>query len=143
HQGDRSSAVLYFQPEPGHSYQARVRLAHGPAGVFHLTLMEASLEHTTARASVCFPADGPGVFAVGAEDGSGHRVWYSACGPNSPQLKPDMVATIPFPILWRERTFAGTPAAAPQGAALAALLWSRHPDRTANQVRQALRAPGR
>jgi hypothetical protein len=143
HHGDRSSAVLYFQPEPGHSYRARVRHVAGPAGVFHLTLMEASLGYTAARASVCFPADGPTVIAMGAEDGGGHRVWYSACGPNSPRLKPDLMATIPFPSLWRERPFGGTSAAAPQGAALAALLWSRHPDWTADRVHVALRDAAR
>jgi Subtilase family len=143
HRGDRSSAVIYFKPAAERTYRARVRLVRGPAGVFHLTLMEASLEHTAARSSVCFPADGPAVIAMGAEDGAGHRVSYSACGPNSPQLKPDLVATIPFPTLWRERPFGGTSAAAPQGAALAALVWSRHPNWTADQVRAALRGASR
>jgi len=83
------------------------------------------------------------VIAVGAEDGSGHRVWYSACGPNSPRLKPDLMATIPFPTLWRERAFGGTSAAAPQAASLAALIWSRHPDWSADQVRAALRSAAR
>jgi hypothetical protein len=143
HHGDRSSAIIYFKPEAGHNYRTRVRLVHGPGGVFHLTVMEASLDNTVARASVCFPADGPEVVAVGAEDGSGHRVWYSACGPNSTQLKPDLMATIPFPTLWRERPFAGTSAAVPQGAGLAALIWSRHPDWTANQVHTALQGAAR
>ena len=78
--------------------------------------------------------DGPTVIAMGAEDGDGHKVWYSACGPNSNHPKPDFVATIPFPSLWRERPFAGTSAAAPQGSAQAALWWSRHPNWTANQI---------
>ena len=143
HQGDRSSAILYFKPEAGHNYQARVRKIRGTAGVFHLTVMESSLEYTEARASVCFPADGPDVIAMGAEDGSGHRVWYSACGPNSNRLKPDLMATVPFPTMMRERLFAGTSAAAPQGAALAALLWSRHPEWTADQVRATLRSAAR
>ena len=50
------------------------------------------------------------------------------------------MATIPFPSLWRERPFAGTSAAAPQGSAQAALWWSRHPNWTADQVRAALKA---
>jgi Subtilase family len=141
--GDRSSAIIYFKPESGHTYRARVKLVHGSGGVFHLTVMESSLEYTEAKASVCFPADGPDVIAMGAEDGSGHRIWYSACGPNSSRLKPDMMATIPFPTLMRERTFGGTSAAAPQGAALAALLWSRHSDWTADQVRSALKSSAR
>ena len=143
HQGDRSSAIVYFKPESGHGYQARVRKVSGPAGVFHLTVMESSLTFTEARASVCFPADGPAVIAVGAEDGSGHRVWYSACGPNSNRLKPDLMATIPFPTMMRERVFGGTSAAAPQGAALAALVWSRHPDWTADHVREVLKSAAR
>ena len=77
---------------------------------------------------------------MGAEDGTGHRVWYSACGPNSSRPKPDFMATIPFPSLWRERPFAGTSAAAPQGAAEAALLWSHHPEWNAEQVRTTMRS---
>jgi hypothetical protein len=142
-QGDRSSAVVRFQPEADHSYRVRVRLVHGPAGTFHLTTMEASLGSTVARASVCFPADGPEVVAMGAVDDAGHRLWYSACGPNSSRPKPDFVAVIPFPSLWRERPFCGTSAAAPQGAGLAALWWARHPDWTAAHVRSAMRAAAR
>ncbi len=138
--GDHNSAVVYFQPEEGHGYRARVRLVKGPACQFHLCTMESYLEHTTARGSVCFPADGPEVIAMGAADSSGHKLSYSACGPNSPRPKPDFVATIPFPSLWRPRPFAGTSAAAPQGAALAALWWSRHPRWTADKIRTAIKA---
>jgi subtilisin family serine protease len=139
HFRERSSAVVYYQPEPGHSYKARVRLVRGPAGKFHLCTMESSLEQTTDNGSVTFPADNPTVIAMGAEDGNGHKVWYSACGPNSPRPKPDFMATVPFPSLWRQRPFAGTSACAPQGAALAALWWSRHPDWSADQVRAAIK----
>ena len=76
---------------------------------------------------------------MGAVDGEGHRQWYSACGPNSPRPKPDFVATIPFPSLWRERPFSGTSAAAPQGSGLAALWLCRHPDWTPDRVRAELR----
>jgi Subtilase family len=138
--GDRNSAVVYFQPELGHVYRARVQLVHGPAGKFHLCTMESYLEYTAARGSVCFPADGPRVIAMGATDDHGHKMLYSACGPNSPRPKPDFVAIIPFPSLWRERPFGGTSAAAPQGAAQAALWWSRHPDWTADRVRAAIKA---
>ncbi len=140
HHHNRSSAVIYFQPEPGHTYLARVRLVKGPAGKFHLCTMESSLEHTAGQGSVTFPADNPHVIAMGAEDGDGHKVWYSACGPNSPRPKPDFLATVPFHSLWRERSFAGTSACAPQGAALAALWWSRHPNWTADQVRASIKA---
>jgi subtilisin family serine protease len=140
HHRDRSCAVVYYQPVAGHHYDARVRLVRGPAGKFHLCTMESTLDITTDEGSVCFPGDSPTVVAMGAEDGTGKKVWYSACGPNSARPKPDFVATIPFPSMWRERPFAGTSAAAPQGSALAALLWSRHPDWTAHRVRAALRA---
>src|SRR5205807_9580880 len=78
------------------------------------------------------------VGAVGAVDARGHRQAYSSCGPNSSQTKPDLVAPVPFPSFWRTRPFTGTSAAAPQAAALGALVWSRHPDWTALQVRATL-----
>jgi Subtilase family len=139
HHGDWTSAVVRFLPQENHGYLVRVRLTDGAGGAFHLTSMESSLGYTTSRGSVCFPGDGPEVIAMGAVDDTKHRVWYSACGPNSHQTKPDFVATIPFPSLWRARPFAGTSAAAPQGAGLAALLWSRHQDWSATQIRAALR----
>ncbi len=140
HHRERSSAVVYFDPENDHTYKARVRLVGGQGGKFHVCLMESSLEHTSSVSSVCFPADNPNVVAMGAEDdGSGHKTWYHACGPNSSRPKPDFLATVPFPSLWRERPFAGTSACAPQGAGLAALLWSRHPNWTADQVRSAIK----
>jgi hypothetical protein len=142
-QGDRNSAVVRFLPQGDHAYRVRVRWVQGQAGVFHVTTMWASLEDTTPQSSVCFPADGPEVVAMGAVDEDGHRQWYSACGPNSARPKPDLVAKVPFPTLMRERPFAGTSAAAPQGAALAALWWSRHPGWSADQVRTALRASAR
>jgi subtilisin family serine protease len=135
----RGCAVARFTPEPGHVYRARVRLARGPAVPFHFVALGADLGVAMARGSVCFPADGPEVLAVGAVDRSGKRMAYSACGPNSCGPKPDLVAVVPFPSLWRERPFAGTSAAAPQAAAAAALLWSAHPDWTARQVGEALR----
>src|SRR5262249_37402466 len=95
-EGDRSTAVVRFLPEAGHGYRVRGKLVHGPAGPFHLTTMNASIDCTTPRASVCFPADAPEVVAMGAAGRDGHRMWYSACGPNSSCPKPDLVATIPF-----------------------------------------------
>src|SRR5439155_5680244 len=105
----------------------------------HLVALGGGLECVTARGSVACPADGPAVLAVGAVNHFGLRAGYSSCGPNSRWPKPDFVAPVPFASLWRSRPFSGTSAAAPQAASLAALCWSRHPDWTANQVRDALR----
>jgi hypothetical protein len=136
---DHNSAVIRFRVISGHSYRVRVRLVSGKPGTFHLTTTWGSLSHTTSKASVCFPADGERVVAMGAVDGEHHRMWYSACGPNSHCPKPDFVAVVPFPSTWRERPFGGTSAAAPQGAALAALLLGRHPDWTCDRIRSLLR----
>jgi hypothetical protein len=136
----RSCAVARFVPQPGHTYRVRLRAAAGGPGTFHLAALGSGLGYATAHGSVPFPGDGPEVVAVGAVDSSGKRTSYSSCGPNSPEPKPDLVATVPFPSLWRSRPFAGTSAAAPQAAALAALLWSHSPQWTAHQIRQALYA---
>jgi len=137
-QGDRSCAVVRFNPEEGRRYRVRLRHVHGTPGVFHLTSMFASVSYAMPGSGVCFPADGASVVAMGAVDQDGHRMWYSACGPNSARPKPDFVATVPFPSQWRAKPFGGTSAAAPQGSALAALVWSRHPAWSANQVKQFL-----
>jgi hypothetical protein len=141
--GDRSSTAIRFPPRVGESYSVRVRRLGGPAGTFHLTTTNASLARTTPGHNVCFPGDGPEVVALGAVDGQGRRWWWSACGPNSSKTKPDLVATIPFPSLWRPRPFSGTSGASPQAAALAALWWSRHPEWTAARVRAALERSAR
>jgi len=137
--GDHSSAVIRFIPEPGHTYRVRVRLAKGPGGLFHLTTTFGYLDCTTPSASICFPADGKEVVAMGAVDDDGHRMAYSACGPNSSSPKPDLVAWVPFPsLIRRNKPFGGTSAASPQGAALAALVLSRHPHSSPDQVRAML-----
>jgi subtilisin family serine protease len=135
----RCCAVARFAPQSGHSYRVRLRAAGGRPGTFHLAALGSGLAHATAPGSIPFPGDGAEVVAVGAVDADGRRMGYSSCGPNSHDPKPDLVAAVPFPSLWRARPFAGTSAAAPQAAGLAALVWSRHPDWSARQVRQALR----
>src|SRR5262249_28520929 len=109
----------------------------------HCVALQSALNYATARGSICFPADGPEVIAVGAVNRHGKRAAYSACGPNSKQPKPDLVAPVPFPLSSRAQSFAGTSAAAPQAAGLAALLWSRNPGWTANQMRKALEKSAR
>jgi subtilisin family serine protease len=136
---ERMCAVVGLRPEPHHSYRVRVRRAVGrETGRLHLVTLGGGLELTTVRGSIAFPADGSEVIAVGAVGADGRRAPYSSCGPNSPQPKPDLVALVPFPSQARSQPFTGTSAAAPQAAALAALVWSRFPDRDAGRVREVL-----
>src|SRR5262249_3362196 len=126
--GPRCSAVVRFDPESGHTYGLRVHLAAGRRGPFNCYALSSGLAGSTAPGSVCFPADGAEVIAVGAADLQGRRLGYSACGVEKVVEKPDLMAPVPFPSTWRARAFGGTSAAAPQAAALAALWWSRSPD---------------
>ncbi len=140
------NAVAAFLPEPGHVYQVQVRRrpplfapqAGGEKGEFHLVVLGGSLRYFRSEGSIPFPGDGSEVIAVGAVDAAGRRLAYSSCGPRHGRAKPDLVAMVPFPSRWRARPFAGTSAAAPQAGALAALLWSRHTDWNAQQIRAAL-----
>ncbi len=135
-------AVVRFEPEAGASYHVKVRSLDGlltRPEAFHLVVLGGSLEHTSNRGSIPFPGDGANVQAVGAVDAEGRRVAYSSCGPNSTLPKPDFAATVPFPSQCRQKPFAGTSAAAPQAAGLAALLWSSRPNWTAHDVLQIMR----
>jgi hypothetical protein len=136
--GGQATATVRFSPQADHEYRLRLKHLNGQSGFFHLVVLGGGLQYATAHGSIPFPGDGPEVVAVGAVDTEGRRLAYSSCGPNSEQPKPDFVASVPFPSLWRARPFSGTSAAAPQAAALAALLFARHPDWTAHQVRKAL-----
>ena len=118
---------------------AQVRLVRGDGGKFHFVALGGGLEYATKEGSIPFPGDGTEVIAVGAVDAAGRRCAYSSCGPNSTQPKPDLVATVPFPSSWRPLSFSGTSAAAPQAAALAALVWARDPNVTATAIRAKLR----
>jgi subtilisin family serine protease len=132
--GERSTAVVRFVPESSRSYAIRVRkLSEGP-GRFHLVGLSADLDISTPQSSVVFPADGLEVVGVGAVDEDGHRLSYSSCGPNSTHPKPDLVAAVPFMSFCRSRPFAGTSAAAPQAAGLAAVLWSLHKSTPAREI---------
>jgi hypothetical protein len=140
---DRCVAAAHFHPVRGTAYVVRVRLLSGQPGRFHLVALHSGLELAQGGGSICFPADGKDVIAVGAVTAEGRRCAYSACGPNSPRPKPDLVAPVPFPSNCRDRPFSGTSAAAPQAAALAALCWSRHADWPAARVRSALQGSAR
>jgi subtilisin family serine protease len=140
---DRCSASAHFWPDPASDYTVRVRLLAGPPSRFHLVALHSGLAVVRGSGSICFPADGKDVIAVGAVDSANRRYCYSACGPNSPCPKPDLVAPVPFPTLCRATPFGGTSAAAPQAAGLAALCWSRHPDWPAARVRSALQGAAR
>jgi hypothetical protein len=140
---DQRCLAHRFTPQPRHHYELSVRLLRGQPGQFHVAVLGAGLQLAQCRGSIPFPGDGEEVIAVGAVDEEGHRASYSSCGPNSRIPKPDFVAVVPFCSLWRERPFSGTSAAAPQAAALAALLWSRNPGWSASQVREALQTSAR
>lgn len=142
-----TSAVVRFDPNYGHRYAVRLRAVtkHAPRERFHVTVLGGKLGEARKAGSIPFPADGAGVIAVGAVDSKGHRHAYSSCGPAGKGTKPDLTATVPFPSNWRpEQPFAGTSAASPQVAGVAALIWSRYPNLTAAQVREKLhRAAGK
>jgi hypothetical protein len=137
---DRCYCVVRFIPQVGHGYTVKVKHLSGPPGRFHLVVLGGGLQYASNQGSIPFPGDGPEVIAVGAVTREGKRASYSSCGPNSNQPKPDFVAPIPFPSLWRARPFTGTSASAPQAAGLAALLWARNPQWTASQVRESMRS---
>ncbi len=139
------TAVVRFDPAGQSRYIVRLKVLNQasengkPAGRFHLTALGAKLQYATPQGSIPFPADGAEVVAVGAVDGKGRRMTYSSCGPCAAAAKPDLVACVPFPSVWRpEQAFAGTSAAAPQAAGAAALVWGLHPEWSAEDVRRAL-----
>ena len=139
-------AVVRFLPNPEHTYSVRVQApdrGQHAKDKFHLVALGGYLDRATRAGSIPFPADGARIQAVGAVDSVGKRLFYSSCGPNSCLPKPDFVATVPFASQCRERAFAGTSAAAPQAAALAALWCGRHPDWTVDQVTSAMRQSAR
>jgi subtilisin family serine protease len=143
HPATAGTSVARFEPDPGRAYLVRVKLVHGRPGRFHLVALGAGLEFAITRGSVPFPGDGAEVVAVGAVDAEGRRLSYSACGTDCKPVKPDFVAAVPVLSSFRTRPFAGTSATAPQAAAVAALIWSAHPDWTAAVIHQTLIAAAR
>src|SRR5262249_16864714 len=94
-------AVVRFDPVYGHSYRARVRATADRTGRSLLYVLGGGLGYPRSGGSIPFPGDGPEVVTVGAVDAEGCRASYSSCGPNSPRPKPDLVAAVPFPSLFR------------------------------------------
>jgi subtilisin family serine protease len=135
--------VVVFMPEDWNNYRVLLRLRKGEPGQFHMVVLGGGLSMNRRLGSIAFPGDTRGVLALGAVFEDGTRASYSSCGPNSLRPKPDLVATIPFPSMWRERPFTGTSAAAPQAAGLAALIWSMHPDWSADKVRFTMQSAAR
>ncbi len=133
-------AVVRFEPNPKSQYGVRLR-CHGTPDLekLHLVLLGGTLQISNRAGSISFPGDGTRVVTVGAVENQSERACYSSCGPNSQFPKPDFVANVPFPTGLRDRPFTGTSAAAPQAAALAALLWSRQPTQTPNQIHRLFR----
>ncbi|MDB5310111.1 MAG: apr 2 [Gemmataceae bacterium] len=134
-QDDRHATVVRFTPRAERPYAVRVRQEKGRPGKFHFTALGADLGESRTAGSIPFPGDGPEVVTVGAVNLDGRRASFSACGPNSPRPKPDVVAPIPFGTFLRDKPFSGTSCAAPQAAAVAALCWSGNPAWTAARVR--------
>lgn len=131
-------ASVRVEPMAGRSYSVRLFAASGGVGSrFHLVVLGGNLEIATFEGSVPFPGDGREVIAVGAIDREGKRLAYSSCGVDRGP-RPELAGMVPFPCKGRDKPFSGTSAAAPQAAAVAAVIWSRHPDWTAAQVKQAL-----
>jgi subtilisin family serine protease len=132
------ASVARFVPKSGKSYAVRVRQEKGKPGKFHLNSLAAYLSEVRLSGSIPFPGDGPEVVTVGAVDLELKRASFSACGPNSPRPKPDVVAPIPFGTYIRTQPFSGTSCATPQAAATAALCLSRDPEWTASRLRSYL-----
>jgi subtilisin family serine protease len=140
------TAVVRFDPASGHSYGVRVHCEDvSAASRFHLFVLGGGLRQIRPESSIAFPGDGAEVVTVGAVEADGRRAPYSSCGPNPSRVgkdgrraKPDLVAVVPFASQFRPRPFAGTSAATPQAAGLAAVLWASQPAWTASTVRQKL-----
>jgi hypothetical protein len=90
------------------------------------------------------PADAPGVVAVGAVDDSTHRATFSSFGPTADgRIKPDLVApgddVLTAGSVGLALTISsGTSLASPMLAGAIAALWSAYPDKTAQEILQAV-----
>lgn len=127
-----------FLPDGARNYQVRLELLKGPGDHFRLIALGADLELWTKGGCMVFPGDSREVIAVGALAVRGERLPTSSIGQGEKWVKPDCVAIVPFPSRLRASPFGGTSAAAPQAAALTALLWSRKPSAKPDTIRAYL-----
>jgi len=90
------------------------------------------------------PADAPGLIAVGATDYEGKRALFSSFGPTSDgRIKPDLMApgqeiVTAGNVGVQLGTSSGTSVASPMLAGALASLWSAYPDKTAEELLQAV-----
>ncbi len=136
---DVHGGSIRFLPETGRTYRVQVTLREGAGGALRLIVLGAELEIATSGSCMVFPGDGTEVIAVGAVNKSGERIRSSSIGWTAPSVKPEFVARVPLPSAIRSIPFDGTSAAAPQGAGMAALLWSRRPELDAGAMKDVLR----
>ncbi len=138
HRGPKwCQAVVSFTPLADGKPELRIQAKAG-AGTFHVVALGAFLRHGTSQGSIVFPADGQRVLSLGAVDARKQRWAYSSCGEAGRLLKPDLMAQAPFLTPGRVEPFSGTSSASPQGAALAALVWSRVPTWSPSEVKARL-----
>ena len=90
------------------------------------------------------PADAPGVIAVGAVDSKGKRASFSSFGPTADgRIKPDLVApgddvVVAGNVGTELGISSGTSLASPMLAGAFAALWSAYPEKTAEEILQAV-----
>lgn len=133
-----NGSTLRFAPETGKRYRARIEKLSGRGGEIRLIVLGGELEIATHGGCMVFPGDGKDVIAVGAVSSRNERLSISATGCTGRTVKPDCVAPVPFPSRIRSSPFDGTSAAAPQAAAIAALIWSTEPHTQAKAIRSRL-----
>ncbi len=126
--------TLRFTAPTAARYSLRIRRGNGPTPTTHRVKVRVRgedamlLEYRTPANSLGVPADSADVLVVGAADvTTGEMMPYSSQGPTlDGRIKPDLTGYTNVSVSGEEqppRGFAGTSAAAPHIAGMAALLW--------------------